>query len=87
MFQVLELYSSLQLKQGLILAGLPGSGKTALYRVLSRALNNLHSKKSQKLPEDDLQADKMLLFQMGQKLKVTISKKKTLAFVISEKKQ
>ena len=41
-FQILQLYSSLSLGQGVILAGLSGYGKTTMYRLLARVLTRLN---------------------------------------------
>ena len=50
--QMLQLYSALDLKQGIILTGISATGKTTIYKVLSEVLTRLHSKDGEKTDED-----------------------------------
>ena len=65
---MLTLYSAIELKQGIIVAGASGSGKTTVYKILSEVLTKLHTKE-EKL-DDDLVPENTLAFQYSQKLKV-----------------
>src|SRR6218665_402875 len=51
---MLQLYSSLQLKQGVILTGPSGSGKTTAYQVLAQVLNQIHDELLQNPRKDEV---------------------------------
>ena len=68
--QIMQLYYALQLKQGVILIGPAGCGKSTMSKVLSKALNVLRVKNSEIVYEDDLVPERGMTLQYSQKLKV-----------------
>lgn len=71
LLQVLQLYSALKLKQGILLTGIAATGKSTMYTILSEVLTKLHSKDSEEKPDDeDLKSTQALVFHTQQKLKV-----------------
>ncbi|XP_064648692.1 dynein axonemal heavy chain 6-like isoform X2 [Lineus longissimus] len=68
--KILQLYSAIQMKQGVILIGPCGSGKTTSYQTLARALNNLHCKKLEKKELDELKVEQAIFDSSRQKVKV-----------------
>ena len=75
--QILQLYAAMALKQGILLTGISGTGKSQMYKILSEVLTKLHSKDSD-APVDDgeLKATHGMVFQNQQKLKVKRDLKK-----------
>ena len=68
-FQILQLYSALRLRQGILLTGVAASGKSTMYRILSEALTKLHSHHDDD-NDSELKQTKTLVFHSTQKLKV-----------------
>ena len=52
-FQILELYYALQLKQGILLTGMTGSGKSTCYSVLAKVMISLHNHHQENSTEDE----------------------------------
>ena len=52
-FQILELYHALKRKQGIILTGQTGSGKSTCYNVLAKVMVSLHNRPQDLSPEEE----------------------------------
>ena len=70
--QILQLYSALRLKHGILLTGVSATGKTTMYRILSDVLTKLHSHHAEE--DTELKQTKALVFHSSQKLKVSLLK-------------
>ena len=52
-FQILELYHAIQLKQGIILTGMTGSGKSTCYNILAKVMICLVSRQQEQTPVEE----------------------------------
>ena len=66
----MQLYYALQMKQGILLIGPTGCGKTTMWSTLSKTLNLLHTKDSDPVYDDELVPERGMALQYSQKLKV-----------------